>query len=138
MTPEELDALKAKLAEADQRQEEMQARLDAHDARETEAALLREAAGIVTEALAGITLPVPTRSRLQAQLTLDPPLTEGAVDRDALISKVKDAAAAEVAYLAEAAGTTGRITGMGGTPAGPTTPTLDESEQRIAAALARI
>lgn len=136
VSQDELKALQEKLADSERRHAELAAKIEAAERREAEAQLLRQAAAIVTEALSGITLPTPTRARLQAQLTLDPPLKEGALDAEALKARVKETADAELAYLAEAAGGSGRIVGMGGeAPKPDAIPALEESGKRIAAAL---
>jgi hypothetical protein len=88
----------------------------------------------VTE-LAKVTLPAPTRDRLTGQLAADPPTKDGALDKDVLVTKVAEAAKAELDYLASVTGGN-PVTGMGGGPADPpSVPTLEESDKRIAEAL---
>lgn len=137
MSQQELDEARTKIAEAERTIAALEQRIQAMEQREAEAKLLREAGVLITEALNGIGLPVPTRTRLQVRLALDPPLKDGALDKEALTSLVTEAAKTELAYLAEATGTSGQITGMGGMPSnGTPTPTLEESDKRITAALA--
>ena len=107
-------------------------------ARIKERELLATAKTLVVETLATIQLPAPTRTRLTEQLAGDPPTKDGALDRDALVTKVRESATAELAYLAEAGGGN-PVRGMGGgggTP--PERQALEESKKRIEAAIAGI
>jgi hypothetical protein len=136
---EDDDVSKEELEEANRKIAELQAWKDAQEARAAEATLLGEARTLVAETLASITLPVPTRARLTEALAANPPLKDGALDRETLTTKVKEAAAREVEYLTQATGGN-PIRNLGDTT--PTTPstvaTLEESEKRIAAALAAV
>ena len=94
--------------------------LAAENARMREGLILRDAREAVREALAAVTVPDVTRARLLESLSANPPVTEGALDREALATKVTETVKAEQTYLAEAAGYgSGRITGMGGAAAEP-------------------
>jgi len=101
--------------------------------------LLSQARQLVVTQLTETALPQLTRGRLADQLAANPPVTEsGELDRDALIAKVKEAAAAEAEYLAAVNGGN-PVRGMGGAaPATPEVPTLEESGKRIDAALAAL
>lgn len=135
---EDDDVSKEELDEANRKIAALEAKIDAQEKRDAEAQLLREAHGVVTETLATIALPKVTRDRLTGQLAANPPLKEGALDRDALIATVKEAATAELAYLASVTGGN-PVRSMGGpTSTDPVTPTLEESGKRIDAALAAL
>jgi hypothetical protein len=131
------DVSKEALEEAQRKIADLEGKIAAQEAREREAALLAEARTVVTTALAGIAnLPTPTRERLTESLAANPPTKDGALDREALTTKVTEAAAAELAYLASVTGGN-PVTGMGGGPADPpSVPKLEESAKRIEAALA--
>lgn len=105
----EFEATKTALAEA-QTQIAAQA---AELARIREANIIRDARSIVVEALAGIALPEITRTRLAGQLAANPPVKDGALDREALVTAVTEAANEELAYLVTATGI-GTVRGMGG------------------------
>lgn len=100
----------------------------AEAARAKEALVLREARDVVVAELAKAQIPDVTRARLADTLGKNPPVKEGALDKEALVGAVKEAVAAEVAYLASITGS-GQIKGMGGTSAGagPTPEELDKS-----------
>lgn len=86
--------------------------------RMAEGLVLRDAREAVGDALRRVTVPDVTRARLSAQLSANPPIKDGALDRTALAAGVAEAVRAEQAYLAEAAGYgSGRIEGMGDTTA---------------------
>lgn len=90
------------------------AALQAEVTRLKEAIVLREAKSYVDEVLAGIEMPAMTRTRLAQGLAAKPALKEdGTLDRNAYKAQIEEAANAELKYLAEAAGGSGRITGMG-------------------------
>lgn len=128
---------KEELEEARQKIADLEAWKAVQEQRVAEASLIREADTVVNAALAETSLPDVTRTRLRAQLTVNPPVKEDALDVDALKTKVAEAATAEAAYIASFTGGN-LVRGMGGTepPATPTVPTLEESDKRIAAALA--
>jgi hypothetical protein len=99
------------------------AALETENARLREGAILRDAREAVRAQLAAVAVPDVTRARLLEQLSANPPVKEGALDRETLAGRVLDAVKAEQAYLAEAAGYgAGRITGMGGQAAEPVMP----------------
>ena len=106
----QIAALQADKAERDARD----AAKDATIARMAEGLLLRDAGEMVREALAGVNVPDVTRARLQTQLSGNPPVKDGALDRPAMTVKITEAVTAEQAYLAQVTGYgSGRITGMG-------------------------
>lgn len=133
VSQQELDDLKKKLEESESRE----AARDTELSRLREANVVRDANGIVIETMAGFTMPELTRKRLLATLAANPPLKEGAIDREAFVTQITESVTAELAYLTEASGV-GVIRGMGssGDGAGPNLPTLEESDKRIKAALA--
>lgn len=132
---EELETREAERVTRDAQRDQELARL-----RETN--LLREAQSIVVETLGRIALPAPTRERLTGQLSANPPLVEGTtdqIDREALVTRVNEAATAELDYLTRAVGSPGGVRGMGAAiPVAPTAPDLEASEKRIAEALATL
>ena len=104
----------AALAEAVALKEERAAR-DTEVARLREGAMLRETRDIVAATLAKVErLPDVTRARLAEAISANPPIKDGALDKDALGKRIEETVKAEVAYLAEVTGG-GRIIGMGGT-----------------------
>ena len=112
----ERDEARAAVAEA-QRAAEARAAVekerDTELARLREAALLRDARDITAQALAKVArLPDVTRARLTESAAANPPVKDGALDREALAARVDEQIKAEVEYLAKALGA-GRITGMG-------------------------
>lgn len=113
------------------------AQIEEQNARLQEALLLREARDFVRGQLAVVTLPEPTKQRLFESLTLAPLVVEGKLDVVAYAQRVKDAVAAEAAYLAEAGSwNSGQILGMGAAPQQE----LDEvgQKKRLAEAFARM
>jgi len=88
------------------------AELETEVARLREGNLLREAQGVVIETLAGIEMQEPTRARLTASLSASPPIVDGALDKEAYVTAIKDAAKAEIEYLAGIVGS-GRVKGLG-------------------------
>jgi hypothetical protein len=106
--------LEGKLTEAQGRL----AALEQQNARLQEALLLRDAREFVRGQLVGAPLPEMTKQRLYEALTLAPSITDGKLDTAAYAQRVKEAVAAETAYLIEAVSwNTGQIQGMGGAPA---------------------
>lgn len=110
---DELKEAQTKLAEAEKARES--ALQEA--ARATEALMLREARDVVVVDLAKALIPDVTRARLAEALAKNPPIKEGALDADALHATIKEAVAAEVAYLASVTGS-GQVRGMGGATGG--------------------
>lgn len=134
MDPKEAQALKDANARLEGTVQEQAAQI----ARLMEGALLREAGDVVTAELADATLPKITLARLKTQLSANPPVKDGVLDREALKTRIAEAVKMETAYLAEVAGG-GEIRGLGSAGnAAPETPKLDESAGRTSAALARI
>lgn len=94
--------------------QEQLAKLTADNARLQEALVLRDARDFVAAELAKSTLPELTKTRLAGQLAANPPLKEGAVDKDAYAARIAEAVKAETEYLQAVAGYgAGRIEGMG-------------------------
>jgi hypothetical protein len=144
-TEQETPRMDKELEEARKQIETQQAQLDElktwkaqQEARESETRLLSESRAVVVETLSAITLPQPTRDRLTETLTLNPPIKDNALDRDALAATVKEAAERELAYVASVSGN-GKVQGMGGeSSTDDKVPTLEESDKRIAEALKAI
>lgn len=110
------------------------AELEAQNQRLQEALILREAGDYVREALAGSTLPELTKARLQKALTANPPIREGALDKEAYAARIAEAVSEETTYLQSIGALgSGRIEGMGGgQPATNTTqPTSDGAIDRM-------
>ena len=95
----------------------------AENARLREAMLLTQARDHAARELARIPgLHALTQERLAAQLVTQAPIVEGALDIAAFTTAIREAAAAELAYLAETTGIgSGRPVGMGSTPTEPLT-----------------
>jgi hypothetical protein len=129
VSEQELKEARDALAEAQRERDEERAK----NARHTEAATLREARDVVTEALAKVEMPDITRTRLAEQLAKNPPTKDGSLDRDALATALTEAVKAEAAYLAQITGS-GRIRGMGAAGDGAA---IEESTKRLEAALGR-
>lgn len=92
--------------------------LQTANARLAEALVLRDAREAVRDQLATAAVPDVTKVRLVEQLSENPPTKDGALDREALATRVSEAVKTETAYLAEAAGYgSGRIQGMGASEA---------------------
>lgn len=92
---------------------------------------MREARDVATEAAQKAALPTAAQTRLVEALAKDPPMKDGALDREALTTAAEKAAADEKAYLAGILGT-GTIRGMGaGTPAGAQAPDMTADFQRL-------
>jgi hypothetical protein len=94
---------------------ESNAALTADLGRLREMLILREARDAVRELLRGVELPDVTRVRLAEMLAANPPVKDGALDREAVQARVSEAVKAEQAYLAQVTGWgSGRVVGMGG------------------------
>lgn len=79
--------------------------------------LLRaDASEFVREQLATLSeaarLPEPARARLTTALVAEPPVKDGELDREAFTARIKEAAAAELAYISSLGGS-GHVRGMG-------------------------
>lgn len=105
-------------------------------ARMQEALVLRDARDVAAETLRAIEMPDMTRARLQESVTANPPVKDGALDREAFVASVKEAATAELAYIAGLSGG-GAIRGMG-TGGTATTVTVEESAKKIDGAIGRL
>jgi len=109
--------------EGSMNEEEIRGLREAKEAAETESArlrealLLREARDVAATELAGMELPEPTRKRLTEALSKKPVIVDNKLDVEAFKAAVREAATAEIAYLAEATGA-GTIVGMGSVGAG--------------------
>ena len=135
-TMDELEKVCAELVTA---QEAITA-LETERDRLAEALLVRDAEGIVREALAQSNLPGVTVTRLQRACSLNPPVDgNGKLDSAGLKQRVQESIAAETQYLQEAAGWgQGRIEGMGSQPAANGGGDVDMNvvESRLATAFA--
>ena len=90
----------------------------AENARMALALAMEAAVKVATEAAGSVDLPDVARERIIKAATANPPMKEGALDREALTASVKEAATAERRYLDGILGT-GTVRGMGsGTPNG--------------------
>jgi hypothetical protein len=130
---EELKTLRESLAGQEKANEAMAADLKALGER----LLLRDTRDLVLATLTEVDLPDITRRRLVEHWETRPVLKDGALDREATVERVREAARAELAYLAEATGAgSGRIRGMGGTPAQGGT--AEEAQAKLAESLGRL
>jgi hypothetical protein len=117
----ELEEAKAALAQMEQ-----------ENARLREGAILREARDVVSSALAKIEMPGITRARLVEAALVNPPIKEGALDKEALATRVQEAAKAELTYLAGAAGYgSGQIVGLGESAAAGREGSEDEALKQL-------
>ena len=134
-----MDELEKVCAELVTAQEAITA-LETERDRLAEALLVRDAEGIVREALAQSNLPGVTVTRLQRACSLNPPVDgNGKLDSAGLKQRVQESIAAETQYLQEAAGWgQGRIEGMGSQPAANGGGDVDMNvvESRLATAFA--
>lgn len=118
-------------------EEEIRALRESKETAETEAArlrealLLREARDVAATELAEMELPEPTRKRLVEMLSKRPTIVDNKLDVDAFKATVREAATAEMAYLAEATGA-GSIVGMGS--AGGAAASTEEVEKKLSEA----
>jgi len=87
--------------------------LATQNARLSESMALRDAKDMVEEALKAITtLPDVTKARLIKDLAKNPPMKEGALDKEVFAERIQEAVKAEVKYLEQVAGI-GSIRGLG-------------------------
>lgn len=87
--------------------------LAAQNARLSEALALRDAKDMAREALTAVpSLPEVTRARLMESLAKNPPIKDGALDREAFAKTIETAIKAEVKYL-ESVADLGQIRGLG-------------------------
>ena len=85
-------------------------------ARMKEALIFRDAKDVVNSTLAGLNLPDITRNRLAESCAKNPPVKDGALDKDTLVESVKAAAIEEMKYVESFMGVTtggGKPVGMG-------------------------
>jgi len=137
---DELEKVQGELGTAQERIQALETERD----RLAEALLVRDAQGIVREALGQVTLPGVTVARLQRSAATNPPVTaEGTLDEAGLRQRVTEMVAAETQYLQEAAGwgvstgsTGGRIEGMGGGQAAGGAVDMAVVEKRLNSAFA--
>lgn len=105
----ELKALQEKVATLETEKEA----LVTENARLKETNAIRDAKDAVLETLAEATyLPEATKTRLLESLIKNPPMKDGALDKDVFIEKIKEAVKAEVKYLETVLGK-GQIRGLG-------------------------
>lgn len=106
-------------------------------ARMQEGIVLRDARDAAAETLRGIEMPDMTRARLLESVVGNPPIKDGALDREAFIAAVKEAATAELAYIAGLSGA-GAIRGMGGSTGVGASMPIEESQKALDGALVRL
>ena len=112
--------------------------LEQQNARLSEALLLQGAREFVREQLAGANVPDLTRQRLQESLSTNPPVVDGALDREAYAARITEAVKTEVEYLTKVAGYgQGRIEGMGSSQQ-RNEPTAEQINARMVEAFQRI
>lgn len=112
--------------------------LEQQNARLSEALLLQGAREFVREQLAGANVPDLTRQRLQESLSANPPVVDGALDREAYAGRITEAVRTEVEYLTKVAGYgQGRIEGMGGSQQ-RNEPTVEQINARMVEGFKRL
>jgi hypothetical protein len=119
--------------------EEAKATAEAELAKAREQLLFREAGDFVSSQLAEAELPDVTKARLQKALAANPPVKEGALDKDAFKTRVETAVTEAQTEIAALLGKDGRVTGNGETAnggGGEQLPDLAESRKRADEALA--
>lgn len=121
---------------AEKEMQEALARAQGEIARMREALILRDATDFVRACLGNVALPDVTKARLVETLSANPPVREGALDREAFGAAVDAAVTAEGAYLAEAA-QWGRVVGMGAGQGAPAEDT-EQVQAKMADAFARL
>ncbi len=131
---DELEKVRGELVEAQGRIAALETERD----RLAETLVMRDAEGIVREALAQVTLPGVTVARLQQACSHNPPVDgQGKLDVAGLKQRVQESVAAETQYLQEAAGWgQGRIEGMGGGQGAAGSVDMAVVERRLANAFA--
>ncbi len=108
MTEEEIKTLEGKVETL----EKEKGTLEILTTRLNESLLLIEAANFVAFELKETQLPDMTRQRLTESLGKNPPIADGAIDKDTFKSQIKEAVASEIKYLSEVTAA-GMIRGMG-------------------------
>jgi hypothetical protein len=120
--------------------EEAKTTAEAELAKAREQLLFREAGDFVSSQLAEAELPDVTKARLQKALAANPPVKEGALDKDAFKTRVETAVTEAQTEIAALLGKDGRVTGNGqnadGSIGGEQLPDLAESRKRADEALA--
>jgi hypothetical protein len=119
--------------------EEAKTTAEAELAKAREQLLFREAGDFVSSQLAEAELPDVTKARLQKALAANPPVKEGALDKDAFKTRVETAVTEAQTEIAALLGKDGRVTGNGETAnggGGEQLPDLAESRKRADEALA--
>lgn len=130
--PQEESVNEQQFQEAVTRLETQNQELAAQNARLQESMILRDAKDFVRQQVATANVPDVTKARLVEQLSANPPVKEGALDREVYSARIAEAVTAETDYLTKAAGYgSGRIEGMGAATAAP-----DPKQQEAAASLA--
>ncbi len=134
MSEQELNEARAALTAANQARAAAEAEL----AKAREQLLFREAGDFVAAQLAQAELPDVTKQRLAKSLAANPPVKEGALDKDTFKARVETAVTEAQTEIATLLGKTGSVTGNGeGTPVNETKlPDLAESRKRAETALA--
>lgn len=136
---EEGDMMSEELQKQLQEAQARLAQVEQQNARLQEALLLREARDFVRAQLGPVVLPEPTKQRLYEALTLTPLIKEGKLDLEAYAQRVKEAAAAEATYLAEAVSwQSGRIQGMGASSSAGQAPDPEAQRKRMTEAFGRL
>lgn len=133
--PREVEMADEKLATQLQESEKRLSALETENARLREAIILHEAETFVARQLADVSLPDVTKTRIAAQLKVNPPTKEGALDRDALAARIDEAAQSEAAYLASVGA--GQVSGLGAHPS-PLTEASDAVTERMKAGFAAL
>lgn len=136
MSEQDLIEARAALTTANQAKEAAEAEL----AKAREQLLFREAGDFVAAQLAEAELPNMTKQRLAKSLATNPPVKEGALDKDVFKTRVETAVSEARAEIAALLGKDGGVTGNGeSAPVNESeVPDLAESKKRAEAALASL
>lgn len=142
------DAMSEALQEAQTTIARLEQELETRDAALTEAQaavaklremlLLREARDYVAGALAEADLPDVTCTRLQRQLTANPPVIDGKLDEATYKERIDTAVTEAQAEIAAIAGSDGRIRGQGGVEPAPSRDNIQEAQARLDKAMAAL
>lgn len=124
----------ATLTESRAAEQERLRQQDAELARLRERGLLYEAHEFVVTELAGHTMPELTRRRLTEQLSRNPIVAGGALDREAYRTHIAETVKAELEYVATVAGGA-RVVGMGDSSREPS---VDDSTAKLGRAFAAL
>lgn len=112
-------------------------RVEAENARLRENLIARDAREAVNQALSESGLPAVAQRKLLVSLAANPPLKEGALDSAALLERVTQGVAAEVAYLQSVGAGSGRVEGMGASQSAEA-PTQEALAKNLAESLTRL